>query len=139
MGLVYLLDTNFVSELHKESPLAIVKTKIATMADVCCISSVTWHEMKYGLESMPEGKRKKELYNFLYDLILKRFPILDYDQSAASLHAKFQAELKAAGTPKPYADTQIASIALANGLILVTHNVKDFEGIPLLAVEDWAV
>lgn len=88
---------------------------------------------------MPEGKRKKELYNFLYDLILKRFPILDYDQSAASLHAKIRAELKMAGTPKPYANTQIASIALANGLILVTHNVKDFEGIPLLAVEDWAV
>lgn len=139
MGLVYLLDTNVVSELHKESPLTIVKTKIATMADVCCISSVTWHEMKYGLESMPEGKRKKELYNFLYDLILKRFPILDYDQSAASLHAKFRAELKAAGTPKPYADTQIASIALANGLILVTRNVKNYQGIPLLSVEDWAV
>ena len=139
MGLVYLLDTNVVSELHKESTFAIVKTKIATMADKCCISSVTWHELKFGLESMPEGKRKKELHTFLYDLILARFPILSYDQMAASLHAKIRAELKAAGTPKPYADTQIASIALANGLILVTHNVKDFEGIPLLAVEDWAV
>lgn len=139
MGLIYLLDTNVVSELHKESTFAIVKTKIATMADKCCISSVTWHELKFGLESMPEGKRKKELHTFLYDLILARFPILNYDQMAASLHAKFRAELKAAGTPKPYADTQIASIALANGLILVTHNVKDFEGIPLLAVEDWAV
>lgn len=139
MGLVYLLDTSVVSELHKESPHAIVKTKIATMADKCCISSVTWHELKFGLESMPEGKRKKELHTFLYDLILQRFPILDYDQMAASIHAKFRAELKAAGTPKPYAVTQIASIALANGLILVTHNVKDFEGIPLLAVEDWAV
>ena len=137
MGLVYLLDTNVVSELYKESPHAIVKTKIATMGDVCCISSVTWHELKFGLESMPEGKRKKELYNFLYDLILNRFPILDYDQSAASLHAKIRAELKAAGTPKPYADTQIASIALANGLILVTRNVKNYQGIPLLSVEDW--
>ena len=137
MGLVYLLDTNVVSELYKESPHAIVTTKIATMADVCCISSVTWHELKFGLESMPEGKRKKELYNFLYDLILNRFPILDYDQSAASLHAKIRAELKAAGTPKPYADTQIASIALANGLILVTRNVKNYQGIPLLSVEDW--
>ena len=139
MGLIYLLDTNVVSELHKESTFAIVKTKIATMADKCCISSVTWYELKFGLESMPEGKRKKELHTFLYDLILQRFPILDYDQMAASIHAKFRAELKVAGTPKPYADTQIASIALANGLILVTHNVKDFEGIPLLAVEDWAV
>ena len=139
MGLIYLLDTNVVSELHKESTFAIVKTKIATMADKCCISSVTWYELKFGLESMPEGKRKKELHTFLYDLILQRFPILDYDQMAASLHAKLRAELQAAGTPKPYADTQIASIALANGLILVTHNVKDFEGIPLLAVEDWAV
>ena len=139
MGLIYLLDTNVVSELHKESTFAIVKTKIATMADKCCISSVTWHELKFGLESMPEGKRKKELHTFLYDLILQRFPILNYDQMAASLHAKFRAELKAAGTPKPYAVTQIASIALANGLILVTRNVKDYQGIPLLAVEDWAV
>ena len=139
MGLIYLLDTNIVSEVYKQSTTSAVKNKIITLSANCCISSVTYHEMKYGLDSMPEGKRKKELDKFFYDFILPTFPILSYDQMAASLHAKFRAELKAAGTPKPYADTQIASIALANGLILVTHNVKDFEGIPLLAVEDWAV
>ena len=36
-----------------------------------------------------------------------------------------------------YYDSQIASIAIANGLVLVTRNTKDFESLPTLMLENW--
>lgn len=45
-------------------------------------------------------------------------------------------ELRSKGNPRPFADTQIAATAIANGMILITHNVKDYEEIPNLRVED---
>lgn len=137
MGLIYLLDTNVISDLYKESTSVVYKSKVNTYESLCAISSITWDELVYGLELMPEGKKKKFLENYLYGLIHERFPVIPFDDSAASIHAKIRAELRKKGTPRPFADTQIAATAIAGGMILITHNVKDYEGIPGVNVEDW--
>jgi tRNA(fMet)-specific endonuclease VapC len=41
------------------------------------------------------------------------------------------------GTPIGAYDLQIAAIALANNLILVTHNVNEFSRVEGLQIEDW--
>ena len=53
------------------------------------------------------------------------------------LCGELRADLEMTGTPLPLADLQIASITLANNLILVTGNVKHFQRIRTLRIENW--
>jgi tRNA(fMet)-specific endonuclease VapC len=98
---------------------------------------VVWNELTYGCERLEPGKRKIELEAYLRDVVLKSFPILPYDQEAATWHAFERARQERAGHPGPYVDGQIAAIAHVHDLILVTANVKDFARFKGLTVEDW--
>ena len=60
-----------------------------------------------------------------------------FDDQAAEVYGRIRAELEAAGTPIGSHDMQIAAIALANNLILVTHNTREFSRIAGLQLEDW--
>ena len=94
-------------------------------------------ERAYGCERLESGKRKAELEAYLRDVVLKAFPILPYDQEAATWHAFERARQARVGRPGPYVDGQIAAIAYVRDLILVTANVKDFTRFKGLNVEDW--
>ena len=68
------------------------------------------------------------------------FPIISYDIHAATINADITSRLLPLGKPTQILDTQIASIAIANNLILVTHNTKDFKVFQKkfnLMLEDW--
>jgi tRNA(fMet)-specific endonuclease VapC len=96
-----------------------------------------WNELTYGRERLEPGKRKLELEAYLRDVVLKSFPILPYDQEAATWHALERARQERVGRSGPYVDGQIAAIAHVHELILVTANVKDFARFRGLAIEDW--
>lgn len=66
------------------------------------------------------------------------FQILPYDEVAATWHGQERARLEKLGRPAPYVDGQIAAIAYANGLVLVTVNVTDFAPFKDLQVENWS-
>ncbi|MBN1285343.1 MAG: type II toxin-antitoxin system VapC family toxin [Anaerolineae bacterium] len=68
---------------------------------------------------------------------VERFVSLPFDDAAAVVYGRIRAELERAGTPIGPNDLMIASIALANGLILVTHNVREFERVAGLQIDDW--
>ena len=68
---------------------------------------------------------------------VSQFVSLPFDDSCAEIYGKIRADLAEAGTPIGSNDIQIASIALVNDLILVTHNVKEFSRIEGLKIEDW--
>lgn len=66
--------------------------------------------------------------------------LLAHDKKCADLQSEMFAALTKNGTPLPYQDSQIAATALANGLVLVTRNVKDFAAIQEyfpLKIENW--
>ena len=68
------------------------------------------------------------------------FEIIQYDSHAAWIQADIRSRLKEAGTPVDFPDTQIASIAIANNMVLVTRNIKHFEPIQQVAplmLENW--
>ena len=81
--------------------------------------------------------RPAEIQNYLENVVEKTMQILPYDQEAAALHGEWRAKLAAKGIQLPFADSQIASIAVVNRLILVTRNVKDARSLPGLKVENW--
>ena len=136
----YLLDTNIISELMKQQPDKHVIAKIKEYERFCALSSTSWNELLYGINIMPAGKKRDFYFDTLVDKIQAEFDIIQYDNHAAWIQADIRSRLRENGTPVEFDDTQIASIAVSNGMILVTRNKKHFEPIqkisPLM-VENW--
>jgi tRNA(fMet)-specific endonuclease VapC len=73
----------------------------------------------------------------LLALLFQQFESLPFDDAAAEDYGQIRADLAAQGTPIGPNDLMIAAIALANNLILVTHNTREFAGVAGLPLEDW--
>ena len=67
------------------------------------------------------------------------FVSLPFNGEAAYICGRIRAELNKKGTPIGFYDIQIASIAIANNLVLLTHNVREFERVEGLQYEDWEI
>ena len=131
-----LLDTNALAEAVRPTPNAAFMKRLKLNEARLAIASVTLHEALYGVERLPEGKRKQLLREYMRDVVL-RMAILPYDTAAADWHARVRARLEAKGRTMPYADGEIAAIAATRALTLVTANVRDFRGVEGLRVENW--
>ena len=127
MKTIYLLDTNIISETTKQEPSESIITNLEYHNGTCAISSITWYELLNGVELLSESSKKDRLRSFLIDYVQPSFPIIDYDAHAAKINADITSRLIPIGKTTPILDTQIASVAIANNLILVTKNTKDFE------------
>ncbi len=104
---------------------------------VCAIAAPVWHELVYGVSRLPDGRKRTGLEDFLRTVVEPLFPILAYDQVAATWHARERARLERAGTTPPFVDGQIAGIAFSHDLTLVTANVKHFAVFIGVRVVDW--
>jgi tRNA(fMet)-specific endonuclease VapC len=131
-----LLDTNALAEPLRPTPNPAFMRRFKANEAKLAIASVTLHESVYGVERLPEGKRKELLREYLRDVVLK-MTVVPYDAPAADWHARERARLEASGRAMPYADGQIAAVAVVRSLTLVTANLRDFRGVQGLRVEDW--
>jgi tRNA(fMet)-specific endonuclease VapC len=134
----YLLDTSIVSSPISKVPSPEIVKQLGTHGHECAIAAPVWHELIYGCQRLPEGKRREALDAYLQDVVLTSFPVLSYDEAAAAWHGRERARLDGLGKPAPYTDGQIAAIAAVNDLVLVTVNVKDFTRFKGLKVENWS-
>lgn len=135
----FLLDSNLISELSKPQPNADVLTSIQRFEPLCAISAITLQEALFGVELMPDGSRKNRLKDYV-EIVKQKFDVIPYDATAAAYYAEVVAKCNKVGQPRPICDSQIAATALANDLILVTRNAKDFEPIAKvspLKIENW--
>jgi predicted nucleic acid-binding protein len=136
----YLLDTNVISEIRKPSPNQNVVFKFMKNKNFSDISAITWAESLTGLKRMPEGKKKEALSTFYNEIIYEQFEIIPFDQHAATIYSNLYLKLESIGNLPPEFDLQIASIAIANNMILVTRNTKDFaqiSSVSNLMLENW--
>ncbi len=131
-----LLDTNALAEAVRPTPNTGFMNRLRANEASLAIASVTLHEALYGVERLPDGKRKRMLRDYMRDVVAK-MSVLPYDAAAAECHARERARLEASGRSMPYADGQIAAIAVVYARTLVTANVRDFRRIEGLRVEDW--
>lgn len=74
-----------------------------------------------------------------YTSMIGEFDILDVDRSVAELCGNIAAQLSEAGKPPALPDMLIAATALIHDLTLVRHNVRDFQRVPGLRLQDWIV
>ena len=138
MSARYLLDTSIVSSPVSKVPSAEVLKRLDAHGHESAIAAPVWHELIYGCRRLPVGKRRDALDTYLHDVVLTSFPVLAYDENAATWHGQERARLDGLGRPAPYTDGQIAAIASVNELVLVTVNVKDFARFKDLKVENWS-
>jgi tRNA(fMet)-specific endonuclease VapC len=132
--LKYLLDTNMVIYTVKNRPDQ-VREAFNQHEGQMAISSVTWGELIYGVERSSQPKRN------LADIesMAARLEILAFDEKAANHFGQIRSELYRIGQPIGPYDMMIAGHARSSGLILVTNNVKEFDRVPGLMIENWAV
>lgn len=132
----YLLDTNIVSYyLRRSSPKLEDRINDGLKHRTVAISAIVRAELRYGQKGMtPEDRRRS-----LIDSFLLRLPSVEWSIEAADHYGALKHTLKTQGTPIGDMDTLIAAHALAEKLILVTHNTRHFENVPGLKLEDWMI
>jgi tRNA(fMet)-specific endonuclease VapC len=129
----YLLDTNTCIYLIKRQYPEILAKLLKVGFENIGISAITLAELEYGIAN---SSRSMESQTALLEFILP-FEILDFTYTAASFYGRIRKELKDMGRPIGDMDMLIASIAMANDLIVVTNNEKEFRRISGLRIENW--
>ena len=141
MAVLYVLDTDVVSELMRERPDAAVVARLAQLDDSAWyLSSVTEAELRHGLALMPAGRRRTRLMAALQVLLAQEFAghVLPFDAPAAVYYADAMAARSKIGRPLQVQDGMIAACCRVHGATLLTRNVRDFEGLGLELLDPWA-
>ena len=129
-----MLDTNICIYAIKNKPPKVFAELQKHDPSEICISSVTYAELVYGVEkSAAVDKNRLALAMLLADI-----PILGFDAEAADEYGAIRAHLERNGSPIGPLDMMIAGHARACGCTLVTNNVREFERVPDLLIENWA-
>ena len=129
----YLLDTDTASySIRGSFPALDAKLAMAAPRDIA-ISVITRAELLFGLEKRgnPRGLAR------VVHAFLDRMTILPWDNAAADTFAKLRAQLERQGTPIGFADTMIGAHALTLKATLVTNNLRHFQNVKGLALENW--
>lgn len=131
----HLLDTNaFVDHLRRGPASKVTAKLLAAPSGSIYLCSVVLGELIFG--AVRSGVHEAANRALIAGL-RARFSILLFDEPAAEEYGKLRAYLTNVGQVLGPNDLMIASIALANGMIVVTHNTKEFCRVPRLTLEDW--
>jgi tRNA(fMet)-specific endonuclease VapC len=131
--LTYLLDTNVCIRLLNNTSPAVRNRLAVEQPENIYLCTVVQVELYYGAyrSANPEPNIA------LLERFFSQSSILPLDVRAARITGQLRAQLAALGTPIGPYDLQIAAIALANNLTLVTHNTREFSRVEGLRIEDW--
>ena len=134
----YLLDTNVFAALSQPKPVRAVERAFRARAagEVVTAAGVV-HEMWFGIERMPQSRRRTELERLMAEIVAP-LRVLPYGERAARWHALERARLATRGRPIGLADGLIAATAAVHDATLVTANTAHFEPFEGLRVEDWS-
>ncbi len=130
---MYMLDTNiciYVLKNHSDE----LRRKFKAIKNIC-ISPVTYSELCFGIENGNKSmmtERKRQL-----DLFTQKLLIDPWDEDAARHYGFIRALLKKQGTLIGNNDLLIASHARSINAVLVTNNVREFNRVPDLSIENW--
>ena len=133
----YLLDTNMLSEPLKPQPNPVVIKKLHQHRHEIATATIVWHELWFGCYRLPISRNRQHIEQYLNEVVLPYLPILPYNQAAAEWHARERARLESIGQSPPFVDGQIAAIANAHDVIVVTRNEGDFQRFNEISVENW--
>ncbi len=129
----YMLDTDICIALIRQNSPQLVEKIISTSLGEIGLSVITVAELQFGVE---RSQRREQNQDALLQFLLP-FEIADFDSKAALGYGRIRAELEGKGSTIGSYDLLIASHASSLGVILVTGNVKEFQRVKGLNVENW--
>ncbi len=136
-----IIDTNVVSELMRPDPNRQVVDWLSRqkVSDIH-MTALTFAEITYGLKTMPDGKRQRDLETRFRQVVEGGFSgrVLAFDEAAALHYGEIMASRRAEGRSMSVIDGQIAAIARTSGATLATRNVTDFENCNLTLLNPFA-
>ncbi|MET4082078.1 tRNA(fMet)-specific endonuclease VapC [Pedobacter sp. UYP30] len=127
----YLLDTNICIHLFRGKFNLIEKFREINLDD-CAISEITLAELIFGAENSPNPKKNYKIIDAFSEQV-KILPIF----SSIFIYAKEKVCLRRKGLMISDFDLLIGSTAIANNLIMITENVREFERISSIEIENW--
>src|SRR5260370_35670959 len=130
--LAYMLDTDISIYLMRNYP-AQLRERFEELAGQLCISSITLGELHFGAE-----KSARRIQNIeAIEAFTSRLETLPFSADAAAHFGQLRAHLARVGTPVGPFDMLIGAHARSEGLVLVTNNLREFDRMPGLQVENW--
>jgi len=130
--LAYMLDTHFAIHVIKRRPaaaLALFNRHHGRMA----ISAVVLAELLHGAARSSDPARNLAVV----EDFSSRLAVLDYGAKAAAHYGSIRAVLEQSGTPIGVNDLHISAHARSEGLTLVSNNLREFERVPGLLMQNW--
>ena len=134
-----VVDTNVVSELIRPAPATVVQEWIRGHdARQLCTTAITVAEVRYGIERLPDGRRKDLLRAAAVE-IFEMFAeqVLPFDLAAAGEYALVVSQRDRLGLPVNGFDAQIAAICRVRRVPLATRNLADFEKTGIEVINPW--
>jgi toxin FitB len=138
--MMFVLDTNVISELMKPEPHEGVSGWIAAQPRRSLYTaSVVQAEILHGIALLPEGKRRTALAVTAEAYFAEEYPgrVLPFDSRAAAHYAALSAARRAAGNPIDGFDALIVATARASGASIVTRDAGGFEGCGVEVIDPW--
>lgn len=131
----YMLDTNTCIYIIKEQPESVQRRLQQVPMGAVSISSIVVAELSYGVEQSSRTQHNREAL----DEFLKYTLIENWPAEASEAYGKIRAELKSRGNPIGAMDLLVAAHSVYTRSILVTDNLREFQRVPGLKVENWKV
>lgn len=137
--MIYVLDTNVVSELMKPACDEGVAAFVDSLdPNTVFITAITIAEIRYGLARMPAGQRKNAFETAaqgFFEMTAKRS--LSFTPLSAAEYGTIASGREALGRPIAIADAMIAAICVEVNATLLTRNSKDFDHVSLPIINPW--
>lgn len=130
--LKYLLDTNIVIYVIKRRPIEVMAV-FNEHAGRMAMSAITLSELYHGAEKSAKVTQNLAVVEEFASLL----DVLPYTAKASQHYGAIRSELEKAGRPIGVNDLHIAAHARSEGLTLVTNNLREFERVPGLLLENW--
>ncbi len=135
MSATHLLDPSVFSQPLKQKPVKMALERWTALGDGrLAVSVISEAEVRYGIEWSGDASQRQEFESALAG----RLPVLIMDSAVARAYALIRADLRRRGKPIGDMDMLIAATARAHNLIVATLNMRDFEKVSDLIVEDWS-
>lgn len=136
-----LLDTNVLSALmQREVDPVVIMWLDAQPPESIWTTSITVFEVRFGLELLASGQRRRLLEEAFSKALEEDFEgrVVSFDEAAAQSAARIAAERRLLGRTIEIRDVQIAGIAAARKAAIATRNTRHFEGLGLELIDPWS-
>ena len=136
----WLLDINVISELRRPRPkMRVVAFVAAQPLDQLFVSTVTFAEIRYGIEMVDDAIRRAELNDWLTDKVRPMFEqrVLGVSEDVMFRWRLLVEEGRKAGVTFSQPDLIIAATALHHGLTVVTRDAADYSRARVPVLNPW--